>query len=238
MTLISVSDDPHVQLLASPDPSTPSFHPSSWLAVPHRRTLGFSPVARYIGAFDGVSAFTWSTESGEFIACYRVTNFSSWIMNPTVPTTRSYLIPDPVSTRLTPLAEGDTADVHLSGADAAHDSDGHWIKHPFLDLSPSMHEGLDVYSSVTGRTPLLWTGNISEELPIWFDGRTEFTVPRQYPPVDFRASGINHLGAWYGDRVPSDATNLYRLRSSKDGTRFLLQGQTAVPIVVDISQVV
>ncbi|KAF8336416.1 uncharacterized protein EI90DRAFT_172435 [Cantharellus anzutake] len=68
-------------------------------------------------------------------------------------------------------------------------------------------EDLGVYSSVAGRTPLLWMGNISEGPPVWFDGRTEFTVSMQYPPVNFR-----------------------------DGTRLLLQSRMMAPIVVKISK--
>ncbi|KAF8336280.1 uncharacterized protein EI90DRAFT_155654 [Cantharellus anzutake] len=84
LTLISISGDPHMQHLAPP--TSNNFTPTSsppilasdfstspsasiktdpddlLLAIPHRRTLGFSPGACYVGAFDGLSAFTWSTE--------------------------------------------------------------------------------------------------------------------------------------------------------------------------------
>ncbi|KAF8327544.1 uncharacterized protein EI90DRAFT_3067168, partial [Cantharellus anzutake] len=74
IVLISVLGDPYIRALASPpptpstgsiplitptdsDPSSRFSHSDANLAIPHRRTLGFSPGARYIGAFAGHSAF-------------------------------------------------------------------------------------------------------------------------------------------------------------------------------------
>ncbi|KAF8328564.1 uncharacterized protein EI90DRAFT_3017616 [Cantharellus anzutake] len=223
MTLISVSGDPSIQHLASP-PFSPSSQ-SSRLAIPHRQMLGFSPGAHYVGAFDGTWAVTWSTESCQCIAGYRVTNFEYWIINPNVPPTCSYLIPDPIFTQATlPLAEGSTARAHHSDADVGHDSDESWIKRPFYDLSPSREVCLDPAAT---RTPL-----IDNQASVWLNGRLELVLPRAY-------GSINDLqDAWYGHRVPNDHLEPYRPQSSRDGTRFLVQRKLRTPIVVDISQVV
>jgi hypothetical protein len=261
MTLISILGDPHMQHLAPPssDDFTPTSNPpilasesstlssasfitdtdDPVLAIPHRRTLGFSPGARYIGAFDDLSAFTWSTDSGELIAHYRVTDFKFWIMNPAVPLVCSYHIPDPVSARPTlPMTEGGTADRRYSKTDMVHNlQDESWIKCPFYVLTQGKEEELfDIRSSAAGRTPLLRAGREHTGLPMFFTGNLEFIIPKEYQPVVF--FGAEGLGAWYGDQVPFDPTRLYSPRSSKDGTRILLQGWQTAPIVIDLSQVV
>ncbi|KAF8330688.1 uncharacterized protein EI90DRAFT_3058785 [Cantharellus anzutake] len=270
MTLISMSGDPHMQHLAPPtsnsftptsnppilasgssllssasiksDPDGPDDPDDLVLATPHRRTLGFSPGAHYIGAFDGLSAFTWSTGSGELIASYCVTDIKFWIMNPAVPLARSYRIPDPVFTQPTlSLTEGEVADIHHSKTHAGHNLDESWIKCPFYVLLQKEDERQDwrqrfgIHSSAAGRTPLFGTTLHPTGLPLYFDGKFEFLIPKEYYPVFF--SGAERLGASYGDKVPSDPTRLYSPRSSKDGTRILLQGRQTAPIVVDLSQV-
>ncbi|KAF8328588.1 uncharacterized protein EI90DRAFT_3126043 [Cantharellus anzutake] len=222
MMLISVFEDPSIQLLASPpSPSSLSFpliHVG--LHTPHRRTLGFSPGARYIGAFDGIRAFTWSTKWREFIASYCVTQFDSWIIRPSIiPPSGSYLVP-PV--------ESKTAYTLHSKANLGPDSeDESWIKCPFYGLSPSISRRgtlpSSVHSFVTGRTPLI------ESSSMWINGSVELVVPVDFEP--------HETCAWYGDRIPPDVMGLYRPQSSRDGTRFLLQGQRRAPIVVDISQI-
>ncbi|KAF8341662.1 uncharacterized protein EI90DRAFT_3034748, partial [Cantharellus anzutake] len=168
MTLISVLEVPSIQPLVSPP--LPSQLDNEGLVVPRRRTLGFSPGARHVGAFDGAQAVTWSTESCQCIAGYRVTNSGYWIINPNVPLTCSYLIPDPIFTRATlPLAEGNTACVHHS--DAHDESDESWIKCPFYDLSPSNSEGmvwLHHLPAVT-RTPIIGVPPLQPVL--WLNGR-------------------------------------------------------------------
>ncbi|KAF8328585.1 uncharacterized protein EI90DRAFT_1535795 [Cantharellus anzutake] len=232
MMLISVFEDPSIQLLASPpspsSPSSPFIHVG--LHTPHRRTLGFSPGAQYIGAFDGIRAFTWSTRSCEFIASYCVTESDAWIIRPSIiPPSGSYLIPDPIFTQATsPLVEGKMAYTLHSEADAGLDSeDESWIECPFYDLSPSISRRgtlpSSVHSSVTGRTPLI------ESSSVWINGSVELMVPVDFEP--------HETCAWYGDRVPPDVMGLYRPQSSRDGTRFLLQGQRRAPIVVDIRQI-
>ncbi|KAF8328597.1 uncharacterized protein EI90DRAFT_1536740 [Cantharellus anzutake] len=221
MILISVLEDPSIQPLASPSSpsslSSPLIHVG--LHTPHRRTLGFSPGAQYIGAFDGIRAFTWSTKSCEFIASYCVTKFDSWII-------RSSIIP-PSGSYLVPPVEGKAAYTLHSEADAGPDSeDESWIKCPFYDFSPSISRGIlpsSVHSSVTGRTPLI------ESSSVWINGSVELIVPVDFEP--------HETCAWYGDRIPPDVMGLYRPQSSRDGTRFLLQGQRRAPIVVDISQI-
>ncbi|KAF8328594.1 uncharacterized protein EI90DRAFT_3290513 [Cantharellus anzutake] len=221
MMLISVSGHPSIQRLASPPFSLSSGFDHNKSGIPHRRTLGFSPGARYVGAFDGTQAVTWSTESCQCIVGYRVTNYDFWIINPNVPPTCSYLIPDPMFTRATiPLAEGDMADEGLDSVDEF------WIKCPFYDVSPSTGSwDPSIYSSAVGRTPLI------ESLLVWFDGREELMLP-----LGFGSRLVR--GAWYGDRMPDNDTGFYRPQSSRDGTRFLLQGGRRAPIVVDISQIV
>ncbi|KAF8330743.1 uncharacterized protein EI90DRAFT_3059140 [Cantharellus anzutake] len=255
MTLISISGDPHMQHLAPP--TSNSFTPTSnppilasksstrssafpVIAIPHRRTLGFSPAARYIGAFDGLSAFTWSTGSGELIASYRVTDFDFWIMNPAVPLACSYHIPDPVSTQPTlSLTEGEAADIHHSKTRTGHNLDESWIKCPFyVLLQKEKKRGIrkqPFYSSAAGRAPLLGASRTPGELSMFFNGKFELVIPEQYHPTIL--SGAERP-PWYGDKVPSDPTHLYSPRSSRDGTRFLLQGRQTAPIVVDLSQVV
>ncbi|KAF8336414.1 uncharacterized protein EI90DRAFT_172956 [Cantharellus anzutake] len=241
MTLISILDTPHMQLLASPPSHSDDSPRHDTLTIPHRRTLGFSPGARYIGAFDGLSAFTWSTDSCELIAHYRVTDFKFWIMNPAVPPACSYRIPDPVSVRPTlPLTKVGAADIHRSKTDAGHNLDASWIKCPFYVLSQNKGEEewwkSDIRSSTAGRTPLFGTDIKRTGLPMFFNGKLEFVIPKEYQPVvSYDAEG---LGAWYGDQVPFDPTLLYSPQSSKDGTRILLQGRQAAPIIVDLSQVV
>ncbi|KAF8336278.1 uncharacterized protein EI90DRAFT_155543 [Cantharellus anzutake] len=267
MTLISILGDPHMQHLAPP--SSNSFTPTSnppilasesstsssafiktdpddlVLAIPHRRTLGFSPGARYIGAFDGLSAFTWLTGSGELIASYCVTDFDFWIMNPAVPFTCSYRIPSSVSARPTlSLTEGEAPDIHHSETHAGHNLDESWIKCPFYVLLQKedeqrgwegMLQKFDIHSSAAGRTPLFGTNGGHGGLPMFFGDGSELIIPKEYEPII--SSGAEDLGAWYGDQVPYDPTLLYSPRSSKDGTR-ILQGWQTAPIVVDLSQVV
>ncbi|KAF8330696.1 uncharacterized protein EI90DRAFT_3058827 [Cantharellus anzutake] len=91
-----------------------------------------------------------------------------------------------------------------------------------------------IHSSAAGRTPLFGTVGPAG-LPVFFDGKLEFIIPKEYCPVVF--SGAEGSGVWYGERVPSDPTYLYSPRSSKDGTRILSQGRQTAPIVVDLSQV-
>ncbi|KAF8330910.1 uncharacterized protein EI90DRAFT_3124131 [Cantharellus anzutake] len=260
LTLISILGDPHMQHLAPP--SSNNFISTSYppilasesstsvvnkvLAIPHRRTIGFSPGARYIGIFDGLRAFTWSTDSGELIVGYHVMDFNFWIMHPAVPPACFHRIPDPVSARPTlPLTEGGAADQHHSETDAGHNLEESWIKCPFYVLLQSEEDDwnewnkkwqqLIIHSSAAGRTPLFAT-NGRAGLPVLFDGELEFVIPKEYQPaVSFGAKG---LGAWYGDQVPSDPTLLYSPRSSKDGTRILFQGWQTAPIVVDLSQVI
>ncbi|KAF8314333.1 uncharacterized protein EI90DRAFT_468017 [Cantharellus anzutake] len=245
MTLISISGDPHMQHLASPPSDLDYSPPHHMLAIPHRRTLGFSPGARYIGAFDGLRAFTWSTDSGELIAGYRVMDFESWIMHPAVSPACSHRIPDPVSARPTlPLTEGGAADRHHSETDMLDES---WIKCPFYVLLQSEEDEWDgwnkrdkgwqkliIHSSAAGRTPLFRTDG-NAKLLVLFNGKLEFIIPKEYRPVD--SYGANGLDAWCGDQVMSDPTCLYSPRSSKDGTRILFQGRQTAPIVVDLSQV-
>ncbi|KAF8341674.1 uncharacterized protein EI90DRAFT_1764052 [Cantharellus anzutake] len=237
MMLVSVSEAPSIQPLTSPPFSSES-HLSSHcddnhLTTPHCRTLGFSPAARYVGAFDGTRAVTWSTESCQCIAGYQVTNFNDRILNPNVPLIRSYLIPDPIFTRATlPLAEGDTgACAHHSDADGEHDTDESWIKRTFYDLSPSnllgrvgLHDLPAAMRTSPINLPLLQSS-------VCLHGRNNFVLPWDYRPIDSQH-------AWYGHRVPYDPLKLYRPQSSRDGTRFLVQGESRAPIVVDISQVV
>ncbi|KAF8312155.1 uncharacterized protein EI90DRAFT_3045264 [Cantharellus anzutake] len=247
MTLISASEDPSIQPLASPfspfsqfgDKKLASHHPlgssssreAEKLAIPHRRTLGFSPGARYVGAFDGVHAFTWSTESFQCLASYRVTNFKYWIINPAVPPPPSCIIPDPISTL--PLVGGGSAYAHQSDADAGHDLDESWIKRPFYDLSPSnSEETVELCCLPAATKTSLIQSRFSMWSLVWLNGRQELELQGSYGSV------FEDYGPYYGYRVPYDPLGLYRPQSSRDGTRFLVQGRSTAPIVIDISQII
>ncbi|KAF8319239.1 uncharacterized protein EI90DRAFT_3132662 [Cantharellus anzutake] len=228
MMLISVSEVPSIQPLSSPPFSPPpqsKNNKNMGLTVPHRRMLGFSPGARYVGAFDGTQAITWSMESCQCTAGYQVTNFEHWMINPNVPPIHPYLIPEPIFTRATLLAEGNTACVHHSNANVGHDSDESWIKHPFYDLSLLPNFSMPFNLRAATRTPQIHFGSL------WFNGRDELMLPSEYKL-------IHSQQAWYGHRVPYDPLSLYHPQSSRDGTWFLVQGELQAPIVMDISQVV
>ncbi|KAF8336397.1 uncharacterized protein EI90DRAFT_171742 [Cantharellus anzutake] len=255
MTLVSILGDPHLQHLAPPSSNnfTPTSNPpilasepstsssasiksDAVLTIPHRRTLGFSPGAHYIGAFDGLSAFTWSTSSGKLISSYRVTDFNLWIMNPVVPLACSHRIPDPVPPQLTlRLTTRGATNRHHSKTNAVHHLDESWIKCPFYVLLQDKEEESDIRLSAAGRTPL-FASYRDHGLPVFFNGKLEFIIPKEYRPAVY--SGVKDSGAWYGDQVSSDPTRLYSPRSSKDGTRILFQGRQTAPIVVDLSQVI
>ncbi|KAF8328252.1 uncharacterized protein EI90DRAFT_1620135 [Cantharellus anzutake] len=228
---IYILGDRHIQLLASPplDSSIPSSQPSK-PAFPERHTIAFSPGARYIAAFDGYNAFTWSTESGDFITHYDIRGDKSWIINPGMAPTCPYHIPHPVSTRPTLPLAGDTISAHHSWVDARPDSDESWIKRPFFHPLPKHGRG---YSFAAGKTPLVNAFYIPQS--VWFNGGPQLTVPREYY-VSVGANSTNGIQRWYGDQLINNINNFYRPQSSKDGTRFLLQGQMKAPIVVDIGQ--
>jgi hypothetical protein len=50
------------------------------------------------------------------------------------------------------------------------------------------------------------------------------------------ANSTNGIEPWYGDRLVDNTCSFYCPQSSKDGTRFLLQGKMKAPIVIDIGQ--
>ncbi|KAF8337018.1 uncharacterized protein EI90DRAFT_101528 [Cantharellus anzutake] len=246
MTLLHVSGDPRIQLLAPPN--VPILPPDFRLPVPHRHTIGFSPGARYIGAFDGASAFTWSTESCDSIAYYHVTNFSTWFLNPGIDPPCSYFIPDLASIQ----RPSETDYLQHPATDREYDSDESWIKCPFYDLQRSLQEPVEAnYSSATGRALLHGRFSEGEHLMhsfVWFNGKRTLEIPTNYVPIACKLpANSNEPVAWYGDRVPGRwlgdqlpfrFESPYCPRSSRDGTRFVLQGRMKAPIVVDISQVI
>ena len=87
-----------------------------------------------------------------------------------------------------------------------------------------------------GKVPILARPDPSSDkwATLWFNGQAELTIPAEYKPLI--ASEPNNYKAWYGDRVLHDT--FFLPRSSKDGTRILLQGKTRAPIIVDISKVI
>ncbi|KAF8317266.1 uncharacterized protein EI90DRAFT_3085491, partial [Cantharellus anzutake] len=229
---IYILGKPHIQLLASPPGSPiPSFQSNSGQAFPERHTVAFSPGARYIAAFDQHSAFTWSTESGDFIARYDIRGDKSWIINPGLAPTCPYHIPHPVSTRLTLPLAGNTVYGHHSWVDTGPESDETWIKRPFFHHLPKHGRG---YSIAAGRTPLVRASPIG--LGVWFNGGPQLAVPREHRPVSVKANSTDGVQPWYGDQLINNINDFYRPQSSKDGTRFLLQGEMKAPIVVDIGQ--
>ncbi|KAF8317246.1 uncharacterized protein EI90DRAFT_3085410 [Cantharellus anzutake] len=228
---IYILGDPHIQLLASP-PSIPSLQSNAEPAFPERHTVAFSPGARYIAAFDGHSAFTWSTELGDFIAHYDIRGDKSWIINTGMAPTCPYHIPHPVSTQPTLLLAGDTVYAHCSWVDAGPELDEVWIKCPFFHHFPKHERG---YSFAAGRTPLVYHAS-PIWLGVWFNGRSQLAVPQEYRMVSVKANSTNGIQPWYGDRLINYINDFYHPQSSKDGTRFLLQGKMKAPIVVDIGQ--
>ncbi|KAF8322346.1 uncharacterized protein EI90DRAFT_3077986 [Cantharellus anzutake] len=252
MALLCVLDTPSTQFLASPPPTTQSPHPYSNLAGLSRHTIGFSPGGQYAGVYNRSNAFVWLTASCELIARFCVEDFNSWIINTGVKPPCSYLTPTSMFSQLptTPLIpEEDAACVQHPGASFRHNLDASWLKCPFYNLAPSMgdrerHSGIyrhsEVYSSAAGRV-LLQSGYKSVE--IWLNGRSEFSLPPEYHPIEQDVHLLHEEVAWYGDRVicshhDEDCRLVYLPRASKDGTRILVQGKMKSPIVIDISQVV
>ena len=237
MMIIYVQEDPSVHRLtpptsiAPPPPREQGFlHGKE--ALPRRRSIGFSPGGRYIGAFDLDHAFIWSTESQALIAHYHVSDFTTWTLNtcddlPHSPD--SYLIP-------TPVVDGRLSLSHGTSLEGSCGLDEGWLDRPFLDLTPSMkfkvRRDYPIYSSIIGKVPILSNPSSSKWGTLWFNGRAELNFPPEYKPSI--VSGSNK--ARYGDRVLDDV--FFLPRSSKDGTRILLQGRTRTPIIVDISKVV
>ncbi|KAF8333209.1 uncharacterized protein EI90DRAFT_640791 [Cantharellus anzutake] len=122
-------DDPHVQ----PHPS-PSFYSNSLLVIP-RRVLGFPPGA--ILALSMESALSLSRPSRA--SSLHVTALRMpvlWVMNLTILTTCSYLIPGPVSPGS--IFPGNAADKHLSGSDTRLQCV------PFYGLPPSTHTSTSI----------------------------------------------------------------------------------------------
>ena len=241
MRIIYVLEGPTIHCLAPPASIAPSRQHERDFDVgedtlPRRRSIGFSPGGRYIGAFDLNHAFIWSTESQALIARYHVPDFTTWMLNTCDNFPRpshSYLIP-------TPAFDGRPYLSHDKSSQGSQGPDEEWLDHPFLDLAPSMRDkgirDCSTYSSMVGKVPVLPRpdGITIRWATLWFNGQAELTIPDEYNPLI--VSGPDYDKAWYGDRVLDDA--FFHPRSSKDGTRILLQGKQRAPIVVDISKVV
>ena len=238
MTIIYVLEDSSVHPLTPPTSIAPSLQSRKAFfrgmeAIPRRRSIGFSPGGRYIGAFDLDHAFIWSTKSRALISHYHIPDFATWTLN-TYDISRfphSYSIP-------TPIFDGKPYLSHDTSLEESHGPDEEWLNHPFLDVRPSMKsEGMfdySIYSSIIGKVPVLSRHSFFESTTLWFNGQAELAIPAGYEPLTVSESDNNE--AWYGDRVPDDA--FFLPRSSKDGTRILLQGRKRAPIIVDISEVV
>ncbi|KAF8338194.1 uncharacterized protein EI90DRAFT_3042052 [Cantharellus anzutake] len=246
MTLLYFSGEPSIRLLASP--SAPFILSDPQLSsTPLRHTVGFSPGGRYVGAFDANCAFVWSMDTSELVAQYRVHKAEFWIFNPGYGLL-SYLVPTPVfgdhAVDLT-LEEG-TTHVQSSESDSRHNADESWLKCPFYDLSPTMtrldrHDEASAYSSAIGRVPFLSIPPTSSIPSVFFNGQVELIVEFKYLPVFTNVNPSSENKPWYGDLLFRDEKTpvmCHFPRASKDGTRFLLQGELRAPVVVDISQVV
>ncbi|KAF8330912.1 uncharacterized protein EI90DRAFT_1111074 [Cantharellus anzutake] len=126
-------DDMHVQLFPSPsNPSTPSFHSNSLLAIPHRRALGCPPGV--ILGFSMESALSLSRASST--ARYSVTNVSSLGYESHGP--RRLLISYPWSCIPRLILPGNVADMHPSR------SDTRLRCVPFYGLPPSTHTSTSI----------------------------------------------------------------------------------------------
>src|SRR5258708_1158394 len=92
---------------------------------------------------------------------------------------------------------------------------------------------LTFYSLAAGRTPLIANDQIDAYTTIWFNGKAELLLPETYYITDL---GSNAEKTRHGDRGWFDI--FYLSKASKDGTRFLVQGNTKTPILIDISRAV
>ena len=229
MSIIYVLEDSSIHRLTTPTPQQ-----GSWDNLPHRRSIGFSPGGRYLGAFNCDHAVIWSTDSRALIAYYQVPDFTTWIMNmrdDLSSTPHSYLIPIPIFGGRPSLS-------HDTSIEGSCEPEEEWLHHPFLDLTPSVrlkgNPDYSIYSSITGKVPILSPPSSLGWATLWFNGQVELTIPAKYSPLIVSES--NNKTAWYGDRILPDA--MFHPRSSKDGSRILLQGRARAPIIVDISGVI
>ncbi|KAF8328592.1 uncharacterized protein EI90DRAFT_3064735 [Cantharellus anzutake] len=91
VVVLSVSVNPSIQRLPFPHFNSSysglkhtAQSPPESPPIPFHGSLGFSPGARYVGAYDRDKAFVWSMESHELIAYYQVPSCPTWILNPGV----------------------------------------------------------------------------------------------------------------------------------------------------------
>ena len=237
MRIVYVLEDPSIHHLTPPTPITPS--PQQDLevdmgALPRRHSIWFSPGGRYIGAFDTDHAFIWSTISRAFIAHYQVLDFTTWVLNTCddfARSPRAYWIPTPVSGGRPYLS-------HDKSLEESRGPDEEWLNRLFLNLTRDVKGGdCSTYSSIVGKVPILplLSPYPATWATLWFNGQAELNIPTEYYPLII--DGPDGRKAWYGDRVLNGDVFLLP-RSSKDGTRILLQGRTRAPIIIDISKVV
>ncbi|KAF8324968.1 uncharacterized protein EI90DRAFT_3129245 [Cantharellus anzutake] len=73
---------------------------------------------------------------------------------------------------------------------------------------------------------------------LWLNDTLKLILPIEYHPILFSMNLRDRRNEWYGDRVMGGKDFIYFPRASKDGTRFLIQGRTRAPIVVDSSQII
>ncbi|KAF8326214.1 uncharacterized protein EI90DRAFT_3071005 [Cantharellus anzutake] len=219
ITLLYISCDPSIQLLAWPPlefPETPT--PS----------LGFSPGGRYVAVHFSHNIFVWSTDSCKLITRYRFPDSVRWVLSAGVVPTSSYVTPELVHPKLatSSISEKNPGFVQNSQRDLGQNTDESWMESPFYGFeAASLSEIIEHLSSTVGRVPII------DKFNIWFNGGDELVLPQEYRPAYYSN------GAWYGDRV-LNSDYPYFPPASKDGTRFIVQGKMTAPIIIDISQVV
>ncbi|KAF8336491.1 uncharacterized protein EI90DRAFT_181515 [Cantharellus anzutake] len=200
------TDGPHIQSLPFPsDSSAPSFQPNSLLTIPRPRAPGFPPGAWHFWMEN--SAFTYDGVGRAHCTLQRYQSL--------YPSTRSSLV----------IQQTCTYPNRMHDSDASH----------FTTSHQTHTKTFGVYSSGTGRIPLLWMGHISE--------RHQYSLTAEQSLLSLYGislqGGLRHpYGALCGDRVPfyAKVTNLYHLRSSKGRDSTSAQSRMTVPIAVEISK--
>ncbi|KAF8343037.1 uncharacterized protein EI90DRAFT_3031152 [Cantharellus anzutake] len=214
IALLYISCDPSIQLLALPPLEFPEIP-----TIPSQYRLGFSPGGRYVAVHFSHNVFVWSTDSCKLITRYRFPDSVGWVLSAGVVPTGSYVTPETVHPKLaTPSFPEKTLGVK--------NTDESWMECPFYGFeATSLFDINEHLSSTVGRVPII------DRYGIWFNGGVELLLPDEYWPTD------HSNGAWYGDRV-LNCNYPYFPPASKDGTRFIVQGNMTAPIIIDISQVV
>ena len=257
IAILHISDDPSIHSLQSKLPfehwyddnvsDNPFIHFPQSLEHYCRPGIWFSPGGKFVGAYDHKRAFVWSTESHKLIDHYDVEYFKTQIHNIVFIPRHSYHIPTPEFPQFSHSLGTGSMDPAQDFAEGRGDWGEFWRKCPTYDLLLRMgiwrnlearpkYVTASTISSGLGRFPLFDCPISSDTFTrVFFNGEEEHVLPREYSPIILHPIIDRRTETWYGDRV---TLRLHRPRTSKDGTRFLVQGRAEAPILVDISEVV